>query len=68
MFCFFPASFISSTYTDKNSPCFSINEQNIPNLELFPNRVAFPKIVVPEDDRTDVVREEPLGLPYWTMI
>ena len=25
-------------------------------------------IVLPKDDRTDVVQEERLGLPYWTMI
>ena len=30
--------------------------------------MAFPTIVVPNDDRTDFVQEEPLGLPYWTMI
>ena len=47
---------------------------NIPHLALFHSRVqeelsriAFPIIVLPEDDRTDSVREEKLGLPYWTV-
>ena len=31
-------------------------------------QIAFPIIVLPEDDRTDSFREERLGLPYWTMI
>ena len=46
-----------------------------PNLELFPNcvlkelsRIAFPIIVLPEDDRTDFAQEERLDLPCWTMI
>ena len=34
MFCYFPASLISSTFTEKNSP-FSRLTKNIPNLELF---------------------------------
>ena len=75
MFCFLPASLISSTYTDKNSPFSRLDELNIPNLELFPNRVsielsqiAFTTIVLPKDDRTDFAQEEQLGLPYWTMI
>ena len=49
--------------------------RDIPNLEFSPNRVsigfsqiAFPIIVLSEDDRTDFVQEERLGLPYWTMI
>ena len=48
---------------------------NIPNFKLFPNpvqielsQIAFPIIVLLEDDRTDFVQEERLGLPYWTMI
>ena len=48
---------------------------NIPNLELFPNRVpvelsqiAFPIIVLPQGDRTDFAQEKRLDLPYWTMI
>ena len=48
---------------------------NIPNLELFPNRIlielsriAFPILVLPEDDRADFIQEERPGLPYWTMI
>ena len=46
-----------------------------PILELSPNRVsigfyqiAFPIIVLPEDDRTDSVQEERLGLRYRTII
>ena len=42
-----------------------------PNFEPCPNRVsielsriAFPTIVLPEDDCTDSVLEEPLGLPW----
>ena len=35
MFCFFPASLISSTYTDKNC-LFSRLTKNIPNLDFFP--------------------------------
>ena len=38
MFCFFPASFMSCTYTDKNG--FLGLQVSIPNLELFPNRVS----------------------------
>ena len=74
MFFFLPASLISSTYTDKNSP-LARSTNNILNLKLFPDRVpveffqiAFPRIVLPEDDRTDSFREERLDLPWWTMI
>ena len=45
------------------------------NLEPSPNhavigssQIAFPKIVLPKDDRTDFAKEERLDLPYWTMI
>ena len=74
MFSSYPATFMSSTDTDKNNP---VHDQQIsfPNVEPFPNRVlirlsrnAFPIRVLPEDDRTDSVLEERLGLPYWTMI
>ena len=48
---------------------------SIPNWKLFPNhilkelsRIAFPIIVLSEDDHTDFVQEERLDLPYWTMI
>ena len=75
MFCFLPASFKSSTYTDKNSPCFSVNEKAVPIWNFFPNRIsigfsqiAFPITVRPKDDRADFVQEERLDLPYWTMI
>ena len=30
MFCFLPANFLSSTYTEKNSPFFLVNEQTLP--------------------------------------
>ena len=50
-------------------------QRDIPNWKLSPNRalkgfsqVAFPIIVLPKDDRTDSVREERLGLRYWTMV
>ena len=49
--------------------------KSIPNLEFSHSRVsigfsqiAFPTIVLPKDDHTDVFQEERLGLPYWTMI
>ena len=49
--------------------------RDIHNLEFSPSHVsigfsqiAFPIIVLPEDDRTDPFREERLGLQYWTMI
>ena len=74
MFCFFPASLISSTYTDKNNFFHGVRI-SIPNWIPSPNRIlkdlsliAFPTIVLPKDDRTDFVQEERLGLPYWTMI
>ena len=48
---------------------------SILNSKLFPNRtslelsrIVFPTVVVPKDDRTDVVQEERLDLPRWTMI
>ena len=73
-FCFFPANFKSSTYTDKNNP-FSRCTKRHPNLEFSPSHVsmgfsqiAFPITVLPKDDRTDFAQEERLGLPYWTMI
>ena len=75
MFCFFPASFLSSTNTEKNCLCLGL-QINFPNLELFPNRslielsspLTFSRAVLPEDDRTDFAQEERLGLPCWTMI
>ena len=52
-----------------------MNERDIPNLQFSPSHVsigfsqiAFPKIVLPKDDRTDSFQEERLGFPYWTMI
>ena len=75
MFCFFPAHFMSSTYTDQNNP-FSRCRNKHSQLETpSPNRTsirfsqfAFPIIVLPKDDRTDFAQEERLDLPYWTMI
>ena len=74
-FCFFPANFMSSTYTDKNNPFSRCTKRDISNLEFSPSHVskifsqiAFPKIVLPTDDHTDFAQEERLGLPYWTMI
>ena len=74
MFCFCPVSFLSSTYTDKNS-LFSWLTNKHPQLGNFSqpyflkelSRIAFPTIVLPKDDRTDFVHDQ-LGLPYWTMI
>ena len=40
MFCFFPAIFMSSTYTDKNNPLFHGVRISIRNKEPSPNRVA----------------------------
>ena len=69
-----PATLISSTYTDKNSPFARLANEKF-QLKTFSNRVplelsqiAFRTIVLPEDDRTDSVQEERLDLPYWTMI
>ena len=65
MFCFFPASFMSSTYTfsrftNKHSqfgtssqPCFN---------NTFSNCFSH------SSDRKDFAQEERLGLPCWTMI
>ena len=74
MFCFLPASIISSTYTDKNSPLSRLTNKHS-HSELFPNHVpielsqiAFSRRVLPEGDRTNSFREKRLGLPHWTMI
>ena len=74
MFSVYPASLISSTYTDRNSPLARLTKKKS-QLKTFPNRVpkelsqiALPVVVLPEDDRTDSFREERLDLPYWTMI
>ena len=63
-FCFFPADFVSSTCTDKNN-LFHDVQRDIPNLECSPSnvsigfsRLAFPIVVLPEDDRTDFAQEE----------
>ena len=74
MFCFFPASLMPSTYTDKKNPFHGVR-RSIPNWKPFPKRtsfelsqISFPITVLPEGDRTNSFREERLGLPYWTMI
>ena len=74
MFCFFPANFMSSTYTEKNN-LFSRCTKRHSQFGICPSHVsigfsqiAFPIIVLPRDDRTDSVQEEQRGLPYWTMI
>ena len=74
MFCFFPASFMSSTYTDKNSPFSQLTNMH-PQIGTFPirvlkelSRIAFHMIVLPKDDRTDSAPEEQLDLPHRTII
>ena len=54
---------------------FHDEQRDIPNLEFSPihvsiglSQIAFPIIVLLNDDRTDSAQEEPLALPYWTMI
>ena len=73
--CCFPASFESSTNTDKSSNFSRCTKKHFPNLELDPNsvlielfQIAIPMIVLPEDDHTDFAQEERLDLPSWTMI
>ena len=74
IFSVLPASLISSTYTDKNSPFARLtNEHSL--FRTFPyhvpielSQIAFPITVLPKDDRIDSFREDRLGLPYWTMI
>ena len=79
MFCFFPASFISSTYTDKNSPFPGFANKHS-QCGTFPNRVllelfqmVFPTVVLPEGDRTDFAREEQpvflnVGPRFWPLV
>ena len=62
-------------HTQTRTVLFHDVQRDIPNLELFPNRVpielsqiAFLIIVLPEDDRTDFAQEERLDLPCWTTI
>ena len=63
MFCFFPANFMTSTYTDKNSP-FSRFCENIPALFQTVYRVPVELsriasiVILPENDRTDFAQEE----------
>ena len=67
MFCFFPASFISSTYTDKNSPFSLLTNKHSQfgtfsqpcSSRTFSNYLSH-NSPVPEDDRTDSFREERL--------
>ena len=74
MFSVLPVCLISSTHTDRNSPLARLANKHSQS-RTFPDRVpkelsriAFSVIVLPEDDRTDSLREERLGPPYWTMI
>ena len=74
MFSFFPANLMSSTYKDKNY-LFDGVRISIPNWKPLPNRAAtgfsqnaFPRKVLPKDDRTDSAQGERLSLPYWQMI
>ena len=73
MFSVLPASLISSTYTDKNSPFSQLTNKHS-QFKTFPNRVpielfriAVPIIVLPKDYRTDSAQEEQLGLPHCTI-
>ena len=71
---FFPASLISSTYTNKIC-LFSRSTNKHSQFGTFPNRVpieffriACPTTVLPEDDNTDFAQEERLDLRCWTII
>ena len=75
VFSVLPARLIPSTYTDGNSPLARLANKHSRLKKHFPNRVpvepsqiAFPMIVLPEDDRADSFREERLDLAFWTMI
>ena len=73
MFCFFPADYMSSTYTDKKN-LLTMHKQAFLIGNLFNraaigfSQIAFPIIVVPKDDHIDSVQEEKLCLRYWIMI
>ena len=62
-FCFSPANFMSSTYTDHSH--FGISPSHV---SLGFSQIAFPITVLPKDERADSAQDERLGLPYWTMI
>ena len=56
MFCFFPTRYISSTYTNKNSPFSRITNEHY-QFGTYPkpyfierSQMAFPTVVLPEDD------------------
>ena len=67
---------LTSTYNaTQEYSFFLVNEENIPNLKLFTNRVllelsriAFHITVLTKVDRTDFAPVERLDLPYWIMI
>ena len=66
---------MSSTYTEIRITLCDGVRISIPNWKHSPNRaltgfsqIAFPIVVLPEDDHTDSAQEEQLGLRYWTMI
>ena len=75
IFHFFPDILMSSTQTDKISPCVPMNQQAFPiryfSYTSFPfklSRTVFPTRGQHVGVRTDVVPEEPLGLQCKTMI
>ena len=74
-FCFFPAFWISSTYTDKNSPYFLVTKRHSqfgtlshPSSINTSSNCLSHKSLLQEEDLKDFVQEERLGLPCWTMI
>ena len=70
IFYFIPDILMSSTQTDKNNPCFSMNKQTS-QFGTFPIQVPFklPRTVFPHVGvRTDVDPKGPLGHPCLTMI
>ena len=69
IFCFFQAILMSSTHTDKNNHCFSMNKQTCTERYFFPSRFQqnFLELSFPHSSRwwvsgTNFVQEEPLDL------
>ena len=72
---FLSSQFLCHPHTQIRTILFHDEQRDIPNLEFCPihvskgfSQIAFPIIVLPKDDHTDLAQEERLGLPYWTMI
>ena len=72
---FLSSQFLCHPHTQIRIILLHDERRDIPNLEFSPSHVsiefsqiAFPTIVLPQDDRTDSAQEERLGLPHWTMI